>query len=265
MSSSFLMVFLHASSRCFAPGMSLGFLWMAEISLRERTCNTLNCAPVTFTFFIVPPFTGGCSRASHHGSRNWNWCHASGGVNSAQRSRSAACRSLRRAGGFTHNICGYHCAYLRRGHASRRCASVSPIRLNNSLARSVLQEDDSARGAVSALRQTANCLKALRLERARTRRVRSALLLFASRMSLNSGCANPAQSESASSRDAGSFPGDAQARLVVPITPAAVCPTSTGHPFHSRSAGAKPPSSSLMIDSSYEQFENLGDPSPHAR
>src|SRR5487761_2284415 len=238
---------------------------MAEMSLRERTCNTLYCAPVTFTFFIVPPFTGGCSRFSHHDSRNWNWRHASNGVNSTQQSRSPARRSLRRVRGFTHNICGYHCAYLRRRHASRRCASVSPIRLNNSLARGVLQEDDSAQGAVSALRQTANCLKARRLERARTRLVRSALLLFASRMSLNNGCANPVPMVSASSRDADSFPGAAHARLVVPITPAAARPTSTGHPFHSHSAGTKPPSSSIMIDSSYEQFENLGDPSPHAR
>src|SRR5471030_2407219 len=28
---------------------------MAEMSLRERICNTLCCAPVTFTFFIGSP------------------------------------------------------------------------------------------------------------------------------------------------------------------------------------------------------------------
>src|ERR1700690_418930 len=144
MSSSFLMVFLHASSRCFAPGTSLGFLWMAEMSLRESVCNTLYCAPVIFTFFIVPPFSVGCSPISGHRSGNSDWPCASNRVKSAQRPQSAARRADRRACEITHKICGYRCAHLRRRHASRRCASVFPIRPNNSLARTVLQEDDSA-------------------------------------------------------------------------------------------------------------------------
>ncbi len=152
-SSTFLMVFLHASSKCFAPATSLGFLCMAEMSLRERICNTLCCAPVTFhvfhRFFLYPDRLQSRYAAQR---REPDVLHASDGVNSSQKSECASDRSIREAREkITHKFCGYACGHLRHKHATRRSASVFCVRPKNSLPRIALREDDSALDPAGAL------------------------------------------------------------------------------------------------------------------